>query len=339
MGKGTFQRKKKGETKKGEPLTWEDELRAIHKRFNSCKRQFDVPVDGDKAVEKLFAEMIERPKAPNKFVCSHRIGQYAARSLVMSLGVSPFKGLKSVCFWNAGIGDLGTEALARCLPDLKDCINLEIIDCGVTAKGCHHLSTALSHRSNAHLAILTLDHNSIGTDGMKELAEGLRFNTTLRELNLAHCDIQSDGGVHIATLLNVQVTDLKLLNLNGNALNEAGVFSILSALSRHPKLTSINLAQNGFREVHCVDQLSRALRHNPRLTHIDIDGNCIGDAGGQAILKHLHDVDHIMQFIVTPFMSKDIFNDIASWVQANQPQKVVKRKKKKANPLAMYSRK
>jgi len=70
---------------------------------------------------------------------------------------------------------------------------------------------------------LKLDHNPIGTEGFKFLAQGLRMNTMLKTVSLTYCQIGADAAQSIFECCIYQNSVLEEFNLSGNKLGNEGV--------------------------------------------------------------------------------------------------------------------
>ena len=79
---------------------------------------------------------------------------------------------------------------------------LEFLDCKVTSLGCEFMGKMLTPGPKCPpLAVLKLDHNPFGSDGVIALAEGLKANENIKILSLAYCDIDSRGGRPLLEIL------------------------------------------------------------------------------------------------------------------------------------------
>ena len=88
--------------------------------------------------------------------------------------------LKSIRLWRVKAADEGVRSIANYLQGNKTVTILDLMDNGITALGitvlnlgCEFLGKALHPSSNQTLQKLMLDHNSIGTDGLKNLCQGM----------------------------------------------------------------------------------------------------------------------------------------------------------------------
>ena len=87
--------------------------------------------------------------------------------------------LKSVRLWKVRAGDEGIRALSNYMAINKTVTTLDIMDNGITqlgsrplTAGCEFLGKALHPSSNLTLKKLMLDHNNIGSDGLRNLVSG-----------------------------------------------------------------------------------------------------------------------------------------------------------------------
>ncbi len=72
-------------------------------------------------------------------------------------------------------------------------------------------------------------------------------------------------------------------------------------------LTTLSLAYNAFADMLTVKLVARALILGNSLVDVNINGNSIGDAGGQFLLEALADTRRLKRLVVSPFMKHDIF--------------------------------
>ena len=123
---------------------------------------------------------------------------------------------------DCSIGDQGCKFLVRglckCLNDqskITSPLDLDLFDNNIHEEGIHHIAQLLQNTSVVRELVLT--HNPIGDGGLKSLCEALSANTTLEELNLAYCSI--DSGPLLGQLLS-ENTSLYCLDLQGNEITD-----------------------------------------------------------------------------------------------------------------------
>lgn len=114
----------------------------------------------------------------------------------------------------------------------------------MTKLGCEFIGKLLHPKINQSISILKLDHNDIGSEGVKNLAEGLAVNKTLTQLSLTYCNIDAEGARPLFEILIYTQSQLEELNLSGNHLRNDGVIVVLRGVSINKNLKKIYLADN-----------------------------------------------------------------------------------------------
>ena len=206
------------------------------------------------------------------------------------------------------IGDRGVEAIARLLRRNHAIRVLDLVNTGIGLRGiqslCHVLKyekcsierlylggNSLDEESAAELALM-LRHNNrlqslllnvgcLGDHGTNAIAEGLKENTTLRELGLASNGVTARGSACLMSALTSHPSlvhlDLgyspstKVLGARGNALGDEGGQLIASMLQSNNVLTRINLARTGIGK-RGLEAIERALLKSRSIQHCVLDG-------------------------------------------------------------------
>ena len=107
--------------------------------------------------------------------------------------------------WKTYCEDEGVRAIVNFIQLSLSTLCLEFLDCKVTPLGCEFIGKMLTPGPKCPpLAVLKLDHNPIGSDGVIALAEGLKANENLKILSLAYCDIDQRGGRPLLEILIFQ---------------------------------------------------------------------------------------------------------------------------------------
>lgn len=128
---------------------------------------------------------------------------------------------------------------------------LELLHNKITPLGCEFISQMMHTPINPKawrpkIAILKLDHNEFGSEGMNRLAEGLAVNPTLKMLSVTYCGIDVIGAQGIFEILIYTKTTLEEINLSGNLLRNDGVIKVLTGVSIAKALKKCILADNQF---------------------------------------------------------------------------------------------
>ncbi|RUS35439.1 hypothetical protein BC938DRAFT_483540 [Jimgerdemannia flammicorona] len=138
------------------------------------------------------------------------------------------------------------------------------------------LSRMADHlKYNTTLRQLNLQWNCIGDDGAFAIAKSLRTNTTLTSLNLGWNRIQDRGAVELAYLIS-GMCQLQELNIEGNCINTVGATAISESLKTNQSLQILNLSSNNIHKDGAI-ALARCLVHNCTLKRLYIYGNYVGD--------------------------------------------------------------
>ncbi|KAM9481731.1 NACHT, LRR and PYD domains-containing protein 12-like isoform 1-T1 [Clarias gariepinus] len=190
-------------------------------------------------------------------------------------------------------GDSGVEQLCVLLKDLlKDphCRpeTLQLSECNLTERGCSALLTALRSESST-LRELNLSKNRIQDSGVKLLSAELKNkHWTLQTVRLSDCSITEEGYAALAEALRLN-SHVKELDLRGNDPGVSGVEK-LTALLQDPnnKLTLRLFKSADAEEAHT--RLSRILGKNPLLQReLDLSNKTPGDIGVNQLSALLQD--------------------------------------------------
>ena len=205
------------------------------------------------------------------------------------------------------IGDDGTVAVADMLRLGATELNfLELMDCRIESRGAFALGRSLSCAANTTLTSLRLDHNTnLKSEGIAALCQGLCTNSTLKNLSVQYCNIDSECANSIAEMLSFTRSAITSLNLSGNQLGGQGIATLSSqGLSRNSSLVELLLADNGIRssveDVSALKVFGEAVSAHPTLTTIDLLHNYIGDEGGRALLPSLQDNKRVHTIKIDP---------------------------------------
>ena len=153
--------------------------------------------------------------------------------------------------------------------------------------GCEFIGKMLARPMKVcpPVAVLKLDHNQFGSEGVIALTEGLKQNEFLKTLSLCYCNIDSRGGRSLFEILIFQKSKLEELILTGNCLRNEGVKMVLNGVSIAKELKKIYLADNQFNEAPDVlDCIRSCMKTNKNLAKYDFRNNDLNDAGKYASL-------------------------------------------------------
>lgn len=164
-------------------------------------------------------------------------------------------------------------------------------------------------RSNSVLVELDLRNFCVRPEKIVEICDALRWNRTVRALNVSNTRPTQVGLAAICALLETSatLTDLNLagnnelrdegaillavalqknkalvrLNFSGTVTSDSGVTALADALKDHPTIEYINLWSNQIHDSG-ADRLGAMLERNPRITELDLGSNYIVTPRGLA---------------------------------------------------------
>ena len=164
------------------------------------------------------------------------------------------------------IGDSGVGFLAQSIGSTR-LEKLDLSRCKITATGAKVLADGL--RGNSSIKQLNLNLNSVGDSGVGFLAQSIG-STALEILELTVCDITATGAKALADELRGN-EHLKVLELQFNAIGDVGS-SHLAEVLRTTRLEKLQLFRCGIGD-EGIAAISSALTKNPSLTYLGIAGN------------------------------------------------------------------
>jgi hypothetical protein len=144
----------------------------------------------------------------------------------------------------------------------------------IDAEGASALADAL--KANTSVANINLSRNKIGVKGASALADALKVNSSVTEINLSSNRFGVKGAAALADALTV-TTSVTEIDLRYNTIGDEGASALADALEVNMSLTKIDLSYNGIGNEGAV-VLIDALQVNTSLTCIDLDNNAIGES-------------------------------------------------------------
>ena len=165
-------------------------------------------------------------------------------------------------------------------------------------------------KSNKNLLKLDISHMSYDDEGAIAIAEALKVNTTLKEINLSHTyAITDEGVIVIAEALMVNKT-LERINLQESRITDRGATVIAEALKVNKTLKEINLSANSDITDEGVIAIAEALTVNKTLERIDLLNSTITEYGTTKFIEHLEYNSSLQEF---GFLSRSI--EIESFIK------------------------
>ncbi|XP_072523306.1 ran GTPase-activating protein 1b isoform X2 [Salminus brasiliensis] len=154
----------------------------------------------------------------------------------------------------------GATALAHAFQMIGSLEEVHMPQNGINHPGITALATAMQH--NPNLCVLNLNDNTFTKRGALAMAQALRHLRSIRVINFGDCLVRSEGAIAIAAALRDGLTVIKELNLSFGEISEAAALVV-----------------------------ARAVRNKADLEKLDLNGNCLGEDGCEALREALESVD------------------------------------------------
>ncbi len=247
-----------------------------------------------------------------------------------------YSGLKEIRIWRTTIGQEGIRAIAQLFDRGGKHINityLEMLDCGLDEVGARLLGRSFSRGMNNSIITLTLDCNpKLGNVGVSSLCEGIRTNSSILNISLARCNIESKGAKAISHVLKSKLSKLQTLDLTGNNIGGIGLAELSIGLIKNKLLTTLILAENNIASSNLDGAGLRSLAKAIALSNVkslDISNNPIGEMSSN-LLPELGVENKSLSFIkVDPSIPNNFFTALYRSRSADSKSKGKKKKKKK----------
>ncbi|KAH8378378.1 hypothetical protein KR093_011069 [Drosophila rubida] len=112
-------------------------------------------------------------------------------------------------------------------------------------------------KMNPHLRVLNMNDNTVTAKGSAKIAEVFEHTPLLREINFGDCLLKTDGAYMFAEALERNHTNLEVLDLSYNEINDDAGLMLVSAIQNKPKLKILNLDGNFFGEEGCAQIIAQ----------------------------------------------------------------------------------
>eukprot|EP01043_Picozoa_sp_COSAG02_P057511 COSAG02_NODE_6995_length_3237_cov_2.095602_1_plen_941_part_00 len=194
------------------------------------------------------------------------------------------------------IGKRGAAAVAGLLDRQTELQSLSLAKCELGDRAAAGVIQALV--KHKHLTSVDLSHNSIGsmvlhpmrghsgaTESVQALADLMRHNTYICDLNLAWNSLSGDHVLPVMDALD-ENTGLKKLDLKWNGLGNEGAVPLGMAVRLNQLLEVLDVSHNDIQEKGTL-VLADALKENVVMKKMFLDSNPIGPDGARAVLRTL----------------------------------------------------
>ena len=166
-------------------------------------------------------------------------------------------------------------------------LTLQTLNLTLRMSEAHVVALAEALKQNTSLTQLNMSDHVISDQGAADLAEALKQNTSITRFNLSYNVISDQGAAALAEALK-QNTGLTQLNLSGNVISAQGAAGLAEALKQNTSLTQLDLSYNDI-----SDQDGEALEQNTSLTQLNLSRSYISEG----VISELYRLEHDNRFI------------------------------------------
>ena len=110
-----------------------------------------------------------------------------------SLATAKYKHAKIIRLCRTQCEDEGVRNVCNYIMVNENVALVDLMSNMISPLGCEFLSKLMAPESKRGIIHLKLDHNPIGSEGIKKLSVGLCRNKVLANLSLTYCDIDESG--------------------------------------------------------------------------------------------------------------------------------------------------
>ncbi|XP_024288804.1 ran GTPase-activating protein 1 isoform X2 [Oncorhynchus tshawytscha] len=160
---------------------------------------------------------------------------------------------------------------------------------------CHEQSSALG--APLKLKVFQAGRNRLENEGATALALAFQLMGSLEEVHMPQNGINHAGVTALATAMQHN-PHLRILNLNDNTFTKRGALAMAQAL-RHLRTVQVinfgdclelNLSFGEITEAAAL-VLAQAVQDKPHMEKLDLNGNCLGEEGCEALKETMDNMD------------------------------------------------
>ncbi|RVE59330.1 hypothetical protein OJAV_G00187390 [Oryzias javanicus] len=154
----------------------------------------------------------------------------------------------------------GASALAKAFKLIGSLEEVHLPQNGINHAGVTALAAAL--RQNPELRVVNLNDNTFTKRGALAMAHALRPLRNVQAINFGDCLVRSEGAVALAAVLREGLPALREVNLSFGEIGEAAAVAV-----------------------------AQAAAHKPSMEKVDLNGNCLGEDGCEALRDLMENLD------------------------------------------------
>uniref|UniRef100_A0A8C4HKR3 Ran GTPase-activating protein 1 n=1 Tax=Dicentrarchus labrax TaxID=13489 RepID=A0A8C4HKR3_DICLA len=154
----------------------------------------------------------------------------------------------------------GARALAKAFQLMGSLEEVHMPQNGINYAGVMALASAMRH--NPELRVLNFNDNTFTKKGTLAMAQALRHLRNVQVINFGDCLVRSEGAIALAAVVREGLPILKELNLSFGEITEAAALVVAQAVTA-----------------------------NPHMEKVDLNGNCLGEEGCEALREVMENMD------------------------------------------------
>ncbi|KAG7275506.1 hypothetical protein CRUP_032549, partial [Coryphaenoides rupestris] len=155
----------------------------------------------------------------------------------------------------------GAAALAQAFQLMGSLEEVHVPQNGINHCGVRALASAVRH--NPRLRVLNLNDNTFTKRGALAMAQALRHLRNVQVINFGDCLVRTEGAIALSAVLREGLPVLKELNLSYGEISEAAALLVAQAVLDKPQMEKLDLNGNCLGEEGC-DALREAMEHVDR---------------------------------------------------------------------------
>ncbi|XP_024288814.1 ran GTPase-activating protein 1 isoform X3 [Oncorhynchus tshawytscha] len=152
---------------------------------------------------------------------------------------------------------------------------------------CHEQSSALG--APLKLKVFQAGRNRLENEGATALALAFQLMGSLEEVHMPQNGINHAGVTALATAMQHN-PHLRILNLNDNTFTKRGALAMAQALRHLRTVQELNLSFGEITEAAAL-VLAQAVQDKPHMEKLDLNGNCLGEEGCEALKETMDNMD------------------------------------------------
>jgi len=177
---------------------------------------------------------------------------------------------------NNAIGSEGTSIMCQAALLCHHLHTLELDSCSIDRAGAKSISDLLEHHSS--LRNISLNHNSLGSEGVIELCAGAAESNCLKSVHFAYNGAVSEAAAEAIAEMMRKCESLLEMNLSGNHFDAGGVTHIGGAIE-HSRVLTMFLEDMGLTESTVDEFLDHGSAETQDLQVMILNKNPVGDEG------------------------------------------------------------